>query len=397
MRAAAMSRETTALLVPHEPFRALYIHIPFCKKRCSYCDFSTEAIARDDDAVQSYVERLVVELFRVSRAGELSQVESVYIGGGTPTHLGLSKLSGLLYALSLSMSLSPERCEVTMEANPESLTDRIVCDAWAMGVNRLSIGVQSFDDGVLQTLGRAHDAEGALRAIETAKLRFQNVSCDLMCGIPGQSEASLRRSVEAAVEAGVSHVSVYPLSVERGTPLARSIEAGMMVESDDDEQADHMRAAEELLVSAGFHRYEVASYAKPGFECRHNRAYWTGAPYLGLGSSAVSMLQNGSERIRVRDGVVEDRMPACEALIEDVMLGMRMSEGPASQLTARAMEAFPCLQAALEDLEARGYVERALGCWRPTDAGWLCGNDLYGRIIDCAESPDQPRGPAPAK
>lgn len=397
MRDAAMSRAATSLLASHEPFGALYIHIPFCKKRCSYCDFSTEAHARDDAAVRTYVERLVVELFRASRAGELSQVETVYIGGGTPTHLGLSNLSSLLYALSLSMNLSPDRCEVTMEANPESLTDRIVCDAWAMGVNRLSIGVQSFDDEVLALLGRAHDAEAARCAIGAARLRFDNVSCDLMCGIPGQGEESLRRSVEAAIEAGVAHVSVYPLSVEEGTPLARAIEAGEVPDPDGDTQADHMRAAEELLVAAGFHRYEVASYAKPGFECRHNRAYWTGVPYLGLGTSAVSMLQNEGERIRVRDGAVEERISAREALVEDVMLGMRMSRGPSEALVSRAIGAFPHLRDELESLAAQGYVERADGRWRPTDAGWLCGNDLYGRILGCAQAPDGPAGPAEAK
>ncbi len=392
-----MPSAATSLLASHEPFGALYIHVPFCKKRCSYCDFATEAIACDDAAMQAYVERLVMELFRASRAGELSRVETVYIGGGTPTHLGLSNLSSLLYALSLSMSLSPDRCEVTMEANPESLTDRIVCDAWAMGVNRLSIGVQSFDDEVLSMLGRAHDAGAALRAIETARLRFDNVSCDLMCGIPGQSEGSLRRSVEAAIGAGVSHVSVYPLSVEEGTPLARAVEAGDVPDPDGDAQVDHMRAAEELLAAAGFHRYEVASYAKPGFECRHNRAYWTGVPYLGLGASAVSMLQNESERIRVRDGAVEESVSAREALVEDVMLGMRMIQGPSEALISRAIGAFPHMLGELESLEAQGYVERAADRWRPTDAGWLCGNDLYGRILGCAQAPDGPMGREQAK
>ena len=263
--------------MPHDPYRALYLHVPFCVKRCSYCDFTTSAVAADNPRIDAYVEDLCLAIRRKSKEGELSAIETVYLGGGTPSHIGMSRLSMLLYALSTSMRLEPD-VECSMEANPESLTPNMVRDIWALGVNRLSIGVQSFDDKVLETIGRAHDAQAACRAIEAAHERFTNVSCDLMCGIPGQSAESFERSVSRAIELGVSHISVYPLTIEPHTPFDRMVLSGELPEPDDDVEAEQMQIAQSLLAAAGFERYEVASYAKPGFACRHNIAYWTGVP-----------------------------------------------------------------------------------------------------------------------
>ena len=167
----------------HDPYRALYLHIPFCVKRCSYCDFATSAVPAGDERIDSYIEDLCLQIRRKAKEGELASVETVYIGSGTPSHVGMSRLSMLLYTLGLSMRLEPD-VECSMEANPESLTQTMVRDIWALGVNRLSIGVQSFDDQVLSVLGRAHSAEAAKQAVRTAHERFDNVSVDLMCGIP---------------------------------------------------------------------------------------------------------------------------------------------------------------------------------------------------------------------
>ena len=249
--------------MPHDPYRALYLHIPFCVKRCGYCDFATQAVERGSSVIDAYVEDLCLQIRRKAKEGELGAVETVYIGGGTPSHIGMSRLSMLLYTMSLSMRLEPD-VECTMEANPESLDERMVRDIWALGVNRLSIGVQSFDDAVLRTLGRAHDADAARRAIATARERFDNVSIDLMCGIPGQSAESFAASVEEAVRLGVSHASVYPLTIEPYTRFEKMVLHGELEEPDDDVEAEHMEIAERILVEAGFHRYEVASYAKPG-------------------------------------------------------------------------------------------------------------------------------------
>ena len=208
--------------MPHDPYKALYLHLPFCVKRCAYCDFATAAVPAGAPEIEAYVEDLSLQIRRKAKEGELGAVETVYLGGGTPSHVGLAGLSMLLYTLSLSMHLTDE-VECTMEANPESLTERMVRDIWALGVNRLSIGVQSFDDDVLRTLGRAHSSDDARRAIEAARTRFENVSVDLMCGIPGQSAEGFEASVREAVRLGATHVSVYPLTIEPHTPFDAAV------------------------------------------------------------------------------------------------------------------------------------------------------------------------------
>ena len=374
----------------YDPYKALYLHIPFCVKRCGYCDFATSAVERDSPIIDEYVESLVMDIRRASKEGKLGEIETVYLGGGTPSYIGMRRLSMLLYALSMSMHLEPE-VECTIEANPESLDGNMVRDIWALGVNRLSIGVQSFDDAVLRILGRAHDADAARAAVRAAQERFDNVSVDLMCGIPGQSAASFAESVEEAIALGVSHVSVYPLTIEPHTPFDRAVMRGEMAEPDDDVEAEAMKTAGAILESAGFHRYEVASYAKPGFESRHNTAYWTGKPYLGLGRSAVTMTQNETRRMRVQDRQVVDDLDARQMAAEDLMLSMRMARGVSDERVAQAAAvidganaAAGSVQAAFAELASLGLAERREGRWRPTDTGWLCGNELYGRLLGLA-------------
>lgn len=369
--------------MPHDPYKALYLHLPFCVKRCAYCDFATAAVPAGAPEIEAYVEELSLQIRRKAKEGELGAVETVYLGGGTPSHVGLAGLSMLLYTLSLSMHLTPE-VECTMEANPESLTERMVRDIWALGVNRLSIGVQSFDDEVLRTLGRAHSSDDARRAVEAARTRFENVSLDLMCGIPGQSAESFEASVREAVRLGATHVSVYPLTVEPHTPFDAAVLAGELEEPDDDVEAAHMEIAARVLAEEGFERYEVASYARPGFRCRHNIAYWTGVPYLGLGRSAATMTQNAERRMRVKDGQVTDDLDARQMAAEDLMLGMRMTDGVSDGRVARAAELLPQAPATLAALEERGLVLHAGGRWRPTEQGWICGNELYGELFDLA-------------
>lgn len=366
-----------------EPYRALYIHLPFCKRRCLYCDFATEALPADDPRIDEYVEGLVLSIRRAGRAGLLGRVRTVYIGGGTPSHLGLGRLSMLLYTLSLSMHLTPQ-VECTMEANPESLSPNMVRDLWALGVNRLSIGVQSFDDAVLARLGRVHDADAARAAIRMARERFDNVSLDLMCGIPGQSVESFARDIREAVTLGARHVSVYPLVIEDGTPFAAMEEAGEIPAVDEDAQADMMRAAAGVLETAGLRRYEVASYAYPGFESRHNEAYWTGVPYLGFGRAAVTMRQGAGVRERLRDGELEERLDARQMAAEDLMLGMRMSRGVSQAQVDAAARLLPDAPGVLQELVDRGLVRPEAGRYVPTEAGWLRGNEVYGALLALA-------------
>lgn len=366
-----------------DPYQALYIHIPFCKRRCRYCDFCTDAVESDDPRIDEYVERLVLDIRRASRQELLGHVQTVYIGGGTPSHIGLSRLSMLLYTISLSMHLTPE-VECTMEANPESLTPNMVRDLWALGVNRLSIGVQSFDDEVLKVLGRVHDAERARGAVAMAQERFENISIDLMCGIPGQTMESFERSIQQALDLGVKHISVYPLAIEEGTPFVAMVSSGQMPEPEEDVQADMMERSAQMLADAGMHRYEVANYAFPGFESRHNTAYWSGIPYLGIGRSAVTMRQDRSVRERIRDGEVEERLDVREMAAEDLMLAMRMSRGVSVERVDAASGLLPDVWAAFAELERDGLVRREAQRLVPTGAGWLRGNELYGRLLDLA-------------
>lgn len=370
--------------MPHDPYKALYLHVPFCVRRCGYCDFATQAIDRSDPRIDEYIEHLVLDVRRLAKEGELSEVETFYIGGGTPTHIGPARLSSLLYALSVSADLTRDEIEFTVEANPESLDERLVKDMWALGVNRLSIGVQSFDDEVLRILGRAHDAARARESILQARSRFKNVSIDLMCGIPGQSTTSFERSLEEAVALGAKHISVYPLTIEQHTPFDKLVMSGLMDAPDEDIEAEHMELAESVLTNAGFERYEVASYAMPGFESKHNSAYWTGVAYLGIGEAATTMTQNSRRRMRVMNGEVVDDLNRTQMEAEDLMLGMRLARGISDERLDSACEFLPEARTVMRSLADDGYVEHEDGRWHPTSQGWLCGNDLYSRLLDLA-------------
>lgn len=365
-----------------DPYRALYIHVPFCAKRCNYCDFTTEAIAADDERLDAYTEELIAQIRHYSNQDLLGSIETVYFGGGTPSYLGNKRLSSLVYALSISMHLTPE-VECTLEANPESLTEAMVKDLYALGVTRLSLGVQSFNDDLLRMLGRIHDADRARQAIRTAQLRFENVSIDLMCGLPGQTRGSFLKDLEEAVSLGVSHISIYPLTIEDGTPFASLVEKGRL-SVDDDLGAELMDVAASYLGAQGFVRYEVASYARKGFESRHNQAYWTAKPYLGIGRGAVGMRQNDLCRERFDETGVIETLDPFQMAAEDMMLSMRMSKGVADDEVAIAALLLPDLPRTLASLERDGYIAHVHECWKPTHKGWLFGNHLYGSLLDLA-------------
>lgn len=268
-------------------YRALYLHIPFCRAKCLYCDFDSRALTGCalEEAIGAYCEGLSAQLDAHGNAGELSEVETVYVGGGTPSLLG-----GRLVGLVDYVRAYCEPVEFTCEANPESFTLDLAQALRAAGVTRISLGVQSLNASELKAIGRIHSAEQVMLAVAQAKAAGFSTSCDVMCGLPGQTLDTFAETLRSLVTLNPDHVSVYPLQLEEGTPLARMEEAGEMEVPDEDFQAQCMDLAAEVLEEAGYERYEVASYAKPGHRCRHNIAYWTGKPYLGLGRSAASML-----------------------------------------------------------------------------------------------------------
>ena len=367
----------------HDPYKALYIHIPFCKKRCDYCDFCTDAEKQDSRRMRKYVDKLIKEIRDWSKKDELSEIETIYIGGGTPTHLGHKLLTELIYLISTTIDLR-HVSEFSIEANPESLTEEIVKDIYSLGVNRISIGVQSFNDKHLEQLGRIHDLKKALSAIQVAKTRFENISIDLMCGLPFQTLEEWQSDVEVARDMDIQHISIYPLTAEERTPYHKQCMRGEMPWPDSDLQADMMESAAEILNIKGFQRYEVASYSLPSFESKHNIAYWTGKPYLGIGKSAATMTQDENKRMRLQDRHVTDDLNKNQMIAEDIMLAFRMSVGVSDKQVLAATQTLPEIKTCLSELTDLKLIEHKDGRYRPTKLGWLNGNELYGRIFDLA-------------
>lgn len=406
-------------------FEALYLHIPFCKSKCAYCDFDSRAMGEGcalDEAVATYCDALAAQIDAHGRAGDLAEVQTVYIGGGTPSLLGVRLVELVRRVLGYC-----DPVEFTCEANPESFTAELARSLRAAGVTRVSLGVQSLQADELRAIGRIHTAEQAVKAVALARQEGFSTSCDLMCGLPGQTLDAWRDTLKRVLLADPDHVSVYPLQLEEGTPLERLESAGKIEVPDEDFQAQCMDIAAELLHAHSYERYEVASYAKPGHRCQHNIAYWTGVPYLGIGRSAASMcaatgdvsllLENtfdgtpdsesdgtsdgaagrssaNSSTARIRFTQLDDAgeefdhefLTPREAMAEDLMLACRMTDGIGPELLARAIRVIPA-----DELSAScdRAVEWNLAAWdngalKPTHLGWLDGNKLFGIFWDLA-------------
>lgn len=378
--------------------RHLYVHVPLCRAKCSYCDFCSVSLGEAGIPPEQVALHLLKQAEAwADRGVPVRPLRTLYIGGGTPTMLG-SGLPFLVTAIRDSFGFDGD-AEVTVEANPDSLDPALLAMLANAGVTRVSLGVQSCDDGELRSLGRVHDAATALRAAEWVLEAGLDLSVDLMCGIPGQTPESWDRSLLSVTATGCAHVSVYPLALEEGTPLAEACDSGEVVLPDEDGVAAMMEHASLVLASAGLRRYEVANYAVPGHESAHNTAYWTGAEYLGVGPSAHGMLAaqtaralglgNSATTSRVRLAVSEDLgegleptpplelelLTSDEALREDAMLGMRMAAGIDLALAESAG-----IGAALAGLQADGLVIEEAGRWHTTDRGWLLGNEVFRRI-----------------
>lgn len=267
----------------------LYIHVPFCLRRCSYCDFAVTAIR--EPPVAAWLDAVTAELDRHVEAGTApDRLETLYIGGGTPSLLGSGGMTALALRLAERVDFA-RGMEWTAEANPETLTASLAAEWRAAGVNRLSLGVQTFHADTLRWMGRMHGPDGPARALEAARgAGFEDVSLDLIFGLPARLGRDWADDLDRALALDPGHVSLYGLTAEPATPLGRWVAEGReRLAEDDTYEAEYLLAAERMT-SAGFVHYEVSNFARPGRESRHNSAYWTGAPYLGLGPGAHSYL-----------------------------------------------------------------------------------------------------------
>lgn len=284
----------------------IYIHIPFCRKRCRYCGFHSNAVPDTDGsrmAMNNYTQWLIAQIMEDSKQYRKEYVvDSVFLGGGTPSLLSPEAIEAILGTVRESFVLTSD-AEITIETNPESLTPQKLKRYLGAGVNRLSIGVQSLDEGLLQTLGRIHTAEQAKKAYQMArKCGFDNINLDLMFAIPGQTMEQWQDTLEQAIDLDPEHISFYSVQIEEDTPFYEEYLEGKLIPVDDVTDREMYHWAIGRLKEAGYHHYEISNVAKPGRECRHNLKYWSFEEYLGYGDSASSFIR----------GVRKTEKPAAE-------------------------------------------------------------------------------------
>ena len=362
----------------------LYLHIPFCKAKCIYCDFYS--LPRAEARMDTYVSALTAQLGAWSARAAEYAVDTVYFGGGTPSYLGPDRLCRILEAVFQTYRVLPG-AEITLEANPDSAQD---ADALAQlhraGFNRISLGMQSANDAELLRIGRVHTHAQTVRAVENARRAgFDELSLDLIYGLPGQTMARWQANLTAALALAPEHLSCYGLKVEEGTPLAA--QRGSLPLPDDDAQADAYLFAVERLRRQGYTLYEISNFCRPGHEARHNSRYWALSPYLGFGPGAHSDF--GGERFALARDL--DRYLAGELCFserstpspdereeERIMLALRTARGlAASSLPPAAAEV-------LEACRAHGLAERRSGAYALTPQGFLVSNRIIVQVLEAA-------------
>ena len=365
--------------------RGLYVHVPFCASKCSYCDFYS--LAGRADCRESYVAAILRE--SLSYIG--LSFQTMYIGGGTPSVLGPDLLDRLIAGLRSNFDLT-DTIEATIEANPDSATFELLQVAARNGITRLSLGVQSLSDAELNSVGRAHTAAQAVTAIKVAKnLGFKRLSADLIAGLPGQTWLSLTKSLETLLELGIDHLSLYCLSIEDGTPLARNIPDNL---PSDDAQVELFEKAGCLLAEHGFRHYEISNFARPGFECQHNLNYWRGGEYLGLGPAAASHIdgrrfknqENLEAYIAEPTGQIEgaETLDITDKAAEEAMLRLRLLEEGLDADTLKVRFANAELGALLSRLDAMasaGMLVKHASHYRLNPERVLTSNPIFAEVL----------------
>lgn len=372
----------------------IYIHIPFCRSKCDYCDFYS--LAGAEERMDAYQKALLLHMKETARvAGEIP-VDTIYFGGGTPSYYGDKRLRELLKAVKKLFQVEKD-AEITLEANPDSVTFKSLRALRRAGFNRLSMGLQSACPSELAAVHRPHSVEQGDAAVVAARAaKIQNLSLDLIYGLPGQTEESWHNTLEHALSLNPEHLSCYGLKVEEGTPMARRVEAGEVL-PDDDTQAELYLWTVERLAQAGYEQYEISNFAKPGFASRHNLRYWLTRPYIGFGPGAHSDF-GGRRYSWIRDlegyikGVLEggslldseDLIPQRERGGEYLMLRLRTARGVEEwEYRGSYYMDFAPIEQRLQEFSAQGWAEKTPeGRWRLTPKGFLVSNQLIGDLLE---------------
>ena len=389
----------------------VYIHIPYCKSRCSYCDFATD-VYRDGGAVERYVEAVCKEIQGGNlsgsegvavpvRAPDVLQdtlptgrvsacaIDTIYFGGGTPSLLLPDQLERILDAVLNGFHINPDT-EVTMEMNPATVTADSLEAYRSLGVNRASFGVQTFNERHLKLLARGHDANDARETFRLLRgAGFGNVSFDLIAGLPGQTMDDWRRNLNEAVAMGPEHLSLYLLEVHEGTPLATQLKSGRRPMPDEELAAEMYETMIDTLAAAGYQQYEISNFSLPGYESRHNTKYWRLEPVHGFGVSAHSF--DGAERyanerdtlsyvdLIERTGSAEVYREPIDKASETAFLGLRLNEGV--ELNRHAERFGIDLKDRVSDLMEKGLVEIESGRLRLTRRGMLFSNEVFAEFV----------------
>lgn len=375
----------------------IYVHIPFCRSKCDYCDFYS--LAGQDRWMDTYQKALLAHIKETAQVAGCFPVDTIYFGGGTPSYYGGKRLKELLSAIKKLFSVE-KQAEITFEANPDSVDVRTLRTLRKAGFNRISMGIQSACPSELKAVHRPHTVEQGDEAVAVVrKAKLENLSLDLIYGLPGQTQESWQTTVEHILSLQPEHLSCYGLKVEEETPLAARVEAGEVL-PDDDEQADLYLWTVERLNRAGYIQYEISNFARPGFESRHNLRYWLTQPYIGFGPGAHSDF-GGRRYAWIRDlegyitGVLEggelldsqDLIPQSDRGGEYLMLRLRTNYGVEEwEYRRNYFMNFTPIEERLKEFAAQGWAEQTTeGRWRFTPKGFLVSNQLIGDLLERQE------------
>lgn len=375
--------------------KSVYVHIPFCAKMCHYCDFATYTVK--GQPVDAYLDALEAEMALTLAASPAGEVETIFVGGGTPTILSAQQMERFLAAVQRYFPQRAANLEFTMEANPGTVDPEKLAVMREGGVNRLSFGAQSFDNQLLQTIGRDHDATSILQSIADARAAgFNNVSLDLMFGLPEQTVTVLHETLDVALNLGLQHFSAYALKVEENTLFHTLRRQGRLSLPTDDEEYDMYQLVRERMALSGYEQYEISNFSQTGFESRHNQTYWLNEPYYGLGVGAHGYIA-GQRYANTRgvkpyiQSLQAQQLPRVDQYevsqtedMENMMiLGLRLKAGVSFRRYEQrfGVHLLDTYGDTVRELEQKGWLEHDDYAIRLTEKGLLWGNEVFAHFI----------------